>query len=300
MKILIITQKVDENDQNLGFFHNWIKEFSKYCDVKVICLYKGNYDLPGVSVYSLGKEKGQSRIKYIWNFYKYIFTLDYDCVFVHMNPIYVSMLLFSTKPIYLWYTHKKVNTILRIALLKVKKVFTASKESFRIKNKKVKVMGHGIDTDLFVPGNFSKAVISIGRISKTKRLDQIKAEKLILVGGPITKEDEQYALELKKNPNIEFVGPVKPKEVINWLHKANVFVNTSNTGSLDKAVLEAMSCGLNIVTTNEAFPGHIKIEDMAKEIENNIDKPLNMKNREYVIENHNLKKLIPKLVEEMK
>ena len=35
-------------------------------------------------------------------------------------------------------------------------------------------------------------------------------------------------------------------------------------------------------------------------IKENLDKPLNLENREYVIKNHNLKNLIPNLVEKMK
>lgn len=47
MNLLIITQKIDQNDDVLGFFHRWVEEFSKYCElVIVICLQKGEYDLP--------------------------------------------------------------------------------------------------------------------------------------------------------------------------------------------------------------------------------------------------------------
>ena len=58
MKLLIITQKVDINDDLLGFFHGWIAEFVRQCEqVTVICLQKGEYDLPrNVRVLSLGKE----------------------------------------------------------------------------------------------------------------------------------------------------------------------------------------------------------------------------------------------------
>ncbi|MFH0892331.1 MAG: glycosyltransferase family 4 protein [Candidatus Falkowbacteria bacterium] len=67
MKLLICTQKVDINDDVLGFFHSWIREFAKHYEkVTVICLYKGEYDLPeNVKVLSLGKERKknfQSRI----------------------------------------------------------------------------------------------------------------------------------------------------------------------------------------------------------------------------------------------
>ena len=75
MKLLILTQKVDKNDTTLGFFHRWIEEFSKnYEKIIVICLYKGEYNLPqNVEVYSLGKERGVSKIGYVLNFYKYIY-----------------------------------------------------------------------------------------------------------------------------------------------------------------------------------------------------------------------------------
>lgn len=95
MNLLILTQKVDKNDSNLGFFHRWLEEFSKKCEkVTVICLYKGEYSLPNnVRILSLGKEKGVCRLKYLFNFYKYIFKYrrEYDSVFVHMNQIYMIL-----------------------------------------------------------------------------------------------------------------------------------------------------------------------------------------------------------------
>ena len=61
MKLLIITQTVDINDQILGFFHRWVEEFAKHCEqITVICLEKGIHDLPqNVRVFSLGKEDFQ-------------------------------------------------------------------------------------------------------------------------------------------------------------------------------------------------------------------------------------------------
>ena len=59
MKLLIITQKIDKNDDLLGIYHKWVKKIAAKCEsVRVICLYKGEYDLPdNVKVFSLGKEK---------------------------------------------------------------------------------------------------------------------------------------------------------------------------------------------------------------------------------------------------
>jgi len=39
MKILILTQKIDKNDDILGFFHGWVAEFAQHCEkVTVIAL----------------------------------------------------------------------------------------------------------------------------------------------------------------------------------------------------------------------------------------------------------------------
>ena len=63
MKLLIITQKVDMNDDNLGSFHEWLKKLAEKADIFVIGNYVGKYDLPeNVKVFSLGKEIGVGRL----------------------------------------------------------------------------------------------------------------------------------------------------------------------------------------------------------------------------------------------
>ena len=96
MRLLITTQILDKNDTNLGFFHTWIEKLAaKVEQVYVICLKKGNYDLPkNVTVMSLGKEQGSvSSLKYAIRFYRCLWGLrgKYDNVFVHMNPEYTIL-----------------------------------------------------------------------------------------------------------------------------------------------------------------------------------------------------------------
>src|SRR3989344_8793777 len=95
MNLLIITQKVDNNDQLLGFFIEWLKKLSqKFDKLIVLCLEKGEYDLPtNVEVVSLGKDRGDSKLKQLFNFYYLIFNLrrKYNAVFVHMNPIWAVL-----------------------------------------------------------------------------------------------------------------------------------------------------------------------------------------------------------------
>ncbi len=177
--ILIITQKVDEKDQLLGFFIDWIKRFGDYFQkVTVLCLENRAPELPkNIRVISLGKDRGKSKIRQLFNFYRYIWSLrrDYDVVFVHMNPIWAALGGFwwhrMSKKVFFWYTHKAVTFKLKLAEKFADVIFSASKESFRLPSRKLVVTGHGIDTDLFKPDPNRQShdgtvrLLSVGRIA---------------------------------------------------------------------------------------------------------------------------------------
>lgn len=285
MKLLIVTQVVDSEDSYLGFFVRWIEEFAKHVErIEIICLKEGDHNFysaknavprsenseefsgTGVRVHSLGKEKGVSRMSYVFNFYRYIWRLrhDYDAVFVHMNPEYVILggpfWRLWGKNIALWYTHKSVNLKLRIAAIFTDIIFTASKESFRLRNKKVHVMGHGIDVDFFVPDSGisrGTAVLSVGRLSPTKRHDLViraaehfPNEVRIAGEGPEMGTLENLAERLALASRMHFLGSKTQEQLREEYRKAGVFVHTSETGSLDKVILEALACGLPVITTS--------------------------------------------------
>ncbi len=291
MKLLILTQKVDINDDVLGFFHYWTSEFAKHCEkITVVCLYMGEYNLPAnVRVLSLGKEKF-IRNSHYWHkicilasFYKYIWQErnNYDVVFVHMNQIYVILggLLWKllNKKIGLWYAHGSVPFTLRISEKLADVIFTSTKSGFRIKSEKVRVVGQGIDVNKFEARNSKSEtnskfkIISVGRISPSKDYETlIKAVEILsgqsddfevnIIGGPGLPEDKKYLDEIKKilsekklGETINFLDSIPNKDIISHLQSANLFVNMGLTGSLDKAVLEAMACGLPVLTCNEAL-----------------------------------------------
>lgn len=266
MRLLIVTQIVDTEDSYLGFFVRWIEEFAKHVEsVEVICLKEGNHNLPkNVRVHSLGKEKGVSKLSYIFNFYTYIWHLrkNYDTVFVHMNPEYMALggLFWCVwqKRIALWYTHKSVDTKLRIAAFFANIIFTASKESFRLATKKVRVVGHGIDTDFFSPDpgiSRGTTLLSVGRLMPSKRHDlviraaAIAGRELRIAGeGPERKNLETLAHTL--GAKVHFLGGLTQEQLRDEYRKAAFFLHASETGSLDKVVLEALACGLPVITTN--------------------------------------------------
>lgn len=350
MKLLILTQKVDINDDVLGFMHGWIREFAKHCEsVIVVCLKKGEYDLSkNVKVLSLGKEKGESRIKYVFNFYKYIWQErnNYDKVFAHMNYEYVILgwLLWRLmgKRMSFWYAHGHVPLGLKIAEKLAHIIFTSTKSGFRLKSKKINVVGQGIDVDKFKAqsrgfGTKSKTgkifkIVTIGRISPVKDYETlIKAVEILnkedvnlkvnIIGGVGLVEQEKYLSGLKKMARekkldnvIDFVGAVPNKDIINYLQSADLFVNMSNTGSLDKAMVEAMACELPVLTCNEAMEevlGESKnllmydkgnYEDFVQKIiiiknmEKNKRESLGKKLREIVKNNHSQDRLIKKII----
>jgi glycosyltransferase involved in cell wall biosynthesis len=83
---------------------------------------------------------------------------------------------------------------------------------------------------------------------------------LSIVGGPLLPRDFSYLESLKhliaeKNLSsyINFLGPVGYSHIPALLQDHDIFVNVSGTGSLDKAVFEAMACGISILTANEAY-----------------------------------------------
>jgi glycosyltransferase involved in cell wall biosynthesis len=351
--MLILTQKVDKNDDILGFFHGWLLEFAKHYEkIIVICLQKGEYDLPSnVKVFSLGKEKENlkienwylkiaTRFKYTLRFLKYIWVerKEYDRVFCHMNPIYVVLgglfWRFKGKKVALWYTHKSVDLKLRIAEKLANIIFTASKESFQLKSKKVEVVGHGIDVNKFICNeNIDKKndffeITTIGRISPIKNhllmlkvfnflvKNNIKNFVFNIVGSPITDLDKRYQNKLEKyviennlSSFVKFSGSISHNKILPFYQKVDIFINLSDTGSVDKAVLEAMACGCYILTSNKAFKSILPEDFLVKNDFNilvnklikviNIDKnDLKLKSkdlREIVVKNNSLSELIKKI-----
>jgi glycosyltransferase involved in cell wall biosynthesis len=283
MKLLIITQIVDRNDSNLGFFHTWIEEFAKHVEeVNVICLKEGDHYLPdNVHVYSLGKENTTSRFTRVWRFYNYIFKLrnEYDAVFVHMNPEYIVLGGYWWKrwhkTMALWYAHRSDTRKLRAALKWVTYVLTVSEDSFAVPTPKLRAIGHGIDTALFKPQIKEESTLlritTTGRIAGSKHIQEMLGlmEELAnrnehfcfsIVGSPTTPAEEQYAKKLHSavdaaswKDSVRFLGPMPHARLPEFLNTQDIFLNFATTGNMDKAGLEALAAGVPLLSTNPQF-----------------------------------------------
>lgn len=279
MKILIITQRVDRADSVLGFFNRWLESFSeKYEKVTVVCLQAGQYSLPdNVRVLSLGKEKRQSKLLYLKNFFQYIWQerANYDAVFVHMNQEYVILgAIFWKilgKKIYLWRNHKKGNLLTDLAVFLSNKVFYTSQGSYTAKFKKSKQMPVGVDANIFrrVPeiNKIPKSILYLGRISPVKNintliealkiLDERKVSFVANVYGNPTPGDEAYAEKIKNESKeliqkslVSFESELPNTETSKIYNSHLVSVNLTDSGSFDKTIIESMLCETLVLASN--------------------------------------------------
>ena len=181
MRVLLITQEIDENSALLGVTLTWIRHLAPKVDhVAVLALSVGAANLPAnVSLYSMGKERSANKLFLLRNFYRHLWGLlrrrEVDVVFVHMVPRYAILAaplarLFRV-PIVLWNAHGTVSRYLRIAHSLVAAVVTASPESFRINSPKRIVTGHGIDADYFTAAEQEPTATADGRRLQTCATD---------------------------------------------------------------------------------------------------------------------------------
>jgi glycosyltransferase involved in cell wall biosynthesis len=282
--LVIITQNVDEQDDLLGFFVDWIREFAQHAEkVSVITLAKGAYKLPdNVSVYSLGKEYKSSKILQFLRFYWYAFTKipRSDVVFAHMSPIFAiaawPTTLFSKTKILLWYLHRSRTLRLLLAEKLVYRIATAAAESLQIQSPKIVAVGHGIQSERFIADRTweeprETKIISVGRISPIKDyetlirafgiLQQNETKfRAVIVGRPMSEHDERYrgqltalVSRLQISDVVTFAGFIPFAQVYRQYQEAHIAVNLTPRGGIDKAVLEGMAAGCIPLTSNDVF-----------------------------------------------
>jgi ADP-heptose:LPS heptosyltransferase/glycosyltransferase involved in cell wall biosynthesis len=276
MKLLIVTQVVDRNDQVLGFFHSWIEELSKHVKgVTVICLKAGEYSLPpNVRVISLGKEKGSAgKLRYSWRFLRDVWQerKNYDTALVHMNQEYILIAgwlwRMLGKKIFLWRNHYAGSLLTDLAALFCTKIFCTSKFSYTAKFSKTTIMPVGVDTNVFKPtphmARESRSILFLARMSPSKNphvlieaLGILHKKSISLrasfVGDPILKDVTYYeslkrrAAELELT-EVEFKPGVANRFTPEVYSAHDIFVNCSRSGMYDKTIFEAAAAGCLVV-----------------------------------------------------
>lgn len=143
---------------------------------------------------------------------------------------------------------------------------------------KVQVIGNGVDVAKFAPIARSEArarlglpadaqvIVSVGALVPRKGfhrvidclpelIEQYPNLHYLVVGGAspegnIAHELRAQAAELNVSDRVHFLGPVAPTELKYPLSSADVFVLATSNEGWANVFLEAMACGLPVVTTN--------------------------------------------------
>jgi glycosyltransferase involved in cell wall biosynthesis len=278
---------VDRDDPILGFFHRWIEEFAHHFEqVHIICLKEGKHALPpNVTVYSLGKESGENRGKYLLRFYRYFTKIFFgkrpNFVFFHMGAIYniLGLPFFLLRKIthtkFIWWkTHGLLNTMGKLALWGVDEVVTAGSESFNAKSNKVRVVGHAIDTNHFVEGHQGvpggeMRLMAVGRVTPIKKLElailvtaafnkAAEYKATFHIYGPATNHEYKQKLEQLIVDNdygavVQWCGTRTPAEMPREYHTHDVLLHPAFEAGFDKVVLEAMASGVIPLTSIPSF-----------------------------------------------
>ena len=284
MKLLFLTQVLDEDDAVLGFVPRWVAGLALRCErVRVVALEAGRLErLPGnVDVRVVGRRGRLLRWMRYRAFLREALAKDgFDAVLAHMVPRYALLAHGPARRAgartFLWYTHAGVDGRLLRAIDAVEKVFTASFESLRVDTEKRVVTGHGIDLGHFEHRGERNGgpprILSVGRMTPSKDpltvlgavaelVRRGRDVRLDLVGGGLTVKDETYAQEVAKRiadlglmERVERPGEVPYRDIPAWYRRASVVVNASSTGSIDKVVLEAWASRRIVLSCNEAVP----------------------------------------------
>lgn len=287
MNLVLVTQVLDRQDAVLGFVMRWVEGLASRVErLRVVALEVGDVSgLPdNVDVRVLGRRGYLGRYFRYRGILKDAFAADgFDTLLTHMVPRYSTLAAGIARRHnvghFLWYTHKGVDKRLTQAVEVVQKVFTASSESMRVDTPKKTVTGHGIDLQHFqprvggvlAPSNERLRLLSVGRLTQAKDpLTLLRGLALLVergldvhldwAGGALAGGDDTYGLEVGREietlglgERVQLHGAVAYPQIPDFYQRADLFVSGSRTGSVDKVVLEAMACGLPVLTCNESF-----------------------------------------------
>jgi glycosyltransferase involved in cell wall biosynthesis len=267
MRLAIVCQSEDPEDPLLGSFADWARELAGRVEA--------------LTVHTPNSWAVRGPWRRARELSRRLASDPVDAIFAHMCPEYaIACAPFARRnriPIILWYAHGATSLRLRVAAALTHTVVTSSPEGFRLR-RPCMVIGQGINTDRFHPGRdragtIPNRLLSVGRLSPVKRYEDVLAAvarlvhvegmhdlELDIAGGPARPGDGRYVESLRQRSRalgiedrVRWLGPVPHTAMPDVYARCAVFISASDTGSLDRAALEAMACGKPVVTTNPAF-----------------------------------------------
>jgi len=213
-----------------------------------------------------------------WEMFRLCKEHSINAVFIHMAMEWAYILYPTFKilnlPVVMWYAHGTVTRRLRLAIKCVDRVITSTAEGCRVDDNKIQVIGQAINTDIFDIRSERRLenILYVGRISKRKRVNllyQVYKDlqhsqgckiSFDIVGAPLNEEDLRYDSSLRYKISqdkcetcFSMHGLVLYERIPDFYETAFLHINVSETGSMDKTVMEALASGCPVLTSNSAF-----------------------------------------------
>ncbi len=281
MNLLLFNLVTDVDHPILGFTTHWIRELAgRVNSIDVITMRAGRIEVPAnARVHSVGAERGYSEPRRVLEFYKLLFAVlrqrEIHGCFAHMMPDFsiLSGPILRAKriPLVTWYAHPSLHWRVKLAHLFSHQMVSSLPHAYPWKKDKLTVLGQGIDTTLFAPGEEREEaglVLCAGRISPVKNLATLlhavarlrQPARLVILGKTAGPEDKtcldglrRLASDLRIADRVTFVPPVPPAQLPEWYRRCTVHVNLTQAGFGDKVAWEAMACGRPCLVANTDF-----------------------------------------------
>ena len=280
MKVVFVCQAVDQDDPILATTVRWIEALARSrrsagspCSR---CEPDDTGSQPTVEVRRFGRS---NRLATLLAFYREVLrSLRHrpDFFFIYQGGPYPLLLLparlLRGTPVVQWKAHPAISRAMAFyARWCDDLIFTPAKASFPLDLSKVRAVGHGVDTELFQPREVPSIgdLIAVCRITPRKHVAKMIAAVAsanrtfgatfrLDVYGPTLEGQESHAAELQvlldRLQARDFVTlhePVTHDRMPDLLNGHRAFLNFSET-AVDKAVIEAMACGLPVISTNSS------------------------------------------------
>jgi glycosyltransferase involved in cell wall biosynthesis len=175
-------------------------------------------------------------------------------------------------------------------------------KAYSLDPKKCRIIYEGIDINKYsyVEKDYSKNKVTLlfaGNVQKAKGIDDLvnslnfitKPVELVLCGNAKKEYIDSLINKIKHNKKrhkITYAGTQSPENLVKLYHECDIFVFPSHSEGLGKALIEAMSCGCPVITSNiDVFKEIVKNEynglianvrdpeDLAKQINKYINNP---------------------------
>jgi len=301
LNLLVFNIRVDADHPTQATATRWLSALAPHFQkVIVITLHKGRLYVPGnILVHAVTKTGRESKICKVINFYRILLGVlrndRIDACFVYqavaLGAMAGAVLNLMKIPTVMWYAHSKISLMLKICHHFADRAISTSRETFPLKSDRLVVTGQGIDTSFFSP--FTKnpnerqhrgfLIVSISRFAPIKKIEVLFDALQFLVrdgrsrfsvhlyGLTQTAKEERYLEDLKLKvvqlglaKYVVWKGKCSNWDVPSILKNADLFASQQEKGGVDRAVLEAMSCGIPVLLSNASFESIISEDYMEK------------------------------------